>query len=331
MRELARAEVLAVVSDRPRALVSCLSFEERSLVVPELLATAGLDRWLCIVNMDIETDISDARVQAHDIAEKAGISIQFLDASKHDPMVLADTLVRIAGEMSVDDGVHWIADVTTMTHEMLLIIVAAADEIIGAWRYLTFVYNLAAAYSGDDETHSKWISKGIREVRSVVGYPGEWSPGEPTTLIALPGFDPERMKRLVEDVEPENLIVGIACPTGDRHPWSAEKNRRIADRLLETRRGHTFDYPALDPLATMDAIIEQARTISGNVLIAPLNSKISTVAIGVLARTRPEWQICYAPALIYNPDYATSSDCFLMSSMRAIAEHVPAAPFTLEA
>jgi hypothetical protein len=205
---------------------------------------------------------------------------------------------------------------------MLLVIVAAADEIIPAWNELTFVYNVAAQYSGDDETHSKWISKGIREVRSVIGYPGGWSPGEPTTLIALPGFDSERMRRLVEDVEPDHLIVGIACPTGDRHPWSAEKNRKIAEQLLTTRKGHTFDYPALDPLAVVDAVVREAHGISGNVLLAPLNSKISTIAIAALARRQPDWQVCYAPALIYNPEYATSSDAFMVCTLSAMMHHV---------
>jgi hypothetical protein len=90
-------------------------------------------------------------------------------------------------------------------------------------------------------------------------------------------------------------------PTGNRHPWSAEKNRLIAERLLATRDGHTFDYPALHPLAAVDAVLAQAGDLTGNVLLAPLNSKISSVAIAALARRRSDWQICYAPALVYNP------------------------------
>lgn len=216
------------------------------------------------------------------------------------------------------------ADITTMTHEMLLVLIAAADEVVTPWRDLKLIYNVAGAYSGDDSPEDKWISRGIHQVRSVVGYPGSWSPGEQTQLIALPGFDSERMRRMVEEIEPEVLIVGIACPLDGRHAWSEEKNRKIAEKLLDTRKGRTFDYRALDPFGVIDAVTDILQDVSGNVLIAPLNSKVSTAAIGALARLRPEWQICYAPAVIYNLKYATPSDRFLVCSLRAMIEYASA-------
>lgn len=322
MSEITKAELAVELSTGPVALVSCLSFEERSLVVAEALIEAELRRWLCIVNEDIETDISDIRARALSIAERAGVTIEFLDASRRNPLRLADALIGLAGEVGVAERLQWVADVTTMTHEMLLIIVAAADEIVTQWKDLRLVYNVAGQYSGEDEPSKKWLSQGIQEVRSVIGYPGSWSPGEQTTMVALPGFDPERMRRMVEEIEPEQLIVGIARPVGRHHAWSAEKNRGIAEQLLTTRHGTTFDYPALDPFGAIDAVIQVLRGVKTNVLIAPLNSKISTAALGVLARGRPEWQVCYAPAFIYNLTYATASDCFLTCTLGALNEHV---------
>lgn len=149
-------------------------------------------------------------------------------------------------------------------------------------------------------------------------------------MVALPGFDPERMRRMVEEIEPDQLVVGIACPVGERHVWSAEKNRGIAAQLLQTRKGATFDYPALNPLGAVDAVIEVLRNTTSNILLAPLNSKISTAALGVLARSKPEWQICYAPAFIYNLNYATPSDSFLACSLETIRDHVASRLDTLE-
>jgi hypothetical protein len=325
MREITAAELVAELSPGPIAFVSCLSFEERSLVFAEALVEKGLKRWLCVVNEDIETDISAIRGQAQSIAERADVTIEFLNASKRDPLRLADVLIGLAGEVEPASPVQWVADITTMTHEMLLIIVAAADEIVIPWKDLRLVYNVAGQYSGDDQPAKKWISRGIHEVRSVVGYPGSWSPGEQTTMVALPGFDPERMRQMVEEIEPEQLIVGIARPIGKHHAWSAEKNRGIAEELLTTRKGTTFDYPALDPFGAIDAVIRVLRDVKYNVLLAPLNSKISTAALGVLVRQRPEWQVCYAPAFIYNLNYATPSDCFLTCSLKALTEHVRSA------
>ena len=320
MREVAGADLLGQVL-RPFGLISCLSFEDRSLVVAEALSSGDLRRWLVIVNEDIETDIAGIREKAEAIAAKAGVAIEYLPASKRNPLLLADAFGGLAAGVVAGQAIHWVADITTMTHEMLLILVAAADEIVAPWRDLHLIYNVAGAYSGDDTPEEKWISRGIHQVRSVIGYPGAWSPGEQTKLVALPGFDSERMRRMVEEIEPDQLIVGIACPLDERHAWSEDKNRGIAQNLLETRKGTTFDYRALDPLGAVDAVIEVLKDATGNVLIAPLNSKISTAAIGVLARLRPEWQICYAPAIIYNLKYATPSDRFLTCSLGTIRAH----------
>jgi hypothetical protein len=309
------SELADAFDGQPIALVSCLSFEERSLTVANRLASGGLRRWVCLVNEDIETDIADMRAKALEIGASAGIEVEFLPASKRDPLRLADTLVELAGNQSADGGIRWVADITTMTHEMVLMTVAAAEEIIAGWSDMTVVYNVAGQYSGSDAPKDKWVSRGIHEVRSVIGYPGSWSPGEQTTLIAIPGFDPERMHRIVEEIEPDRLIVGIACPVGEHHSWSEEKNRRIAAQLLSTRKGTTFDFPALDPMGAVKAIIDATADVRNNVLLAPLNSKISTLALGVLARCRPEWQVCYAPALIYNVSYATASDSVIMCSL----------------
>jgi hypothetical protein len=321
MRELSGDELRSSLHG-PVSLISCLSFEERSLSVVKALSSSGLRRWLCILNEDIETDISDMLRKAEAIAFDAGVNIQFLTASKHNPLQLADSLIDLAKDPELSAQNQWVADITTMTHEMLLILVAAADEIVRELRDLTLVYNVAGEYSGDDKPEEKWVSRGIHEVRSVIGYPGSWAPGEQTTMVALPGFDPERIRQMVEEIEPDQLIVGIACPVGERHAWSAEKNRGIAAQLLQTRKGYTFDYPALDPLGAVDAVINVLRETTGNVLLAPLNSKISTAAVGVLVRLRPEWQICYAPAFIYNLKYATPSDCFLSCSLETIRDHV---------
>ncbi|MDH7971281.1 hypothetical protein QH494_03735 [Sphingomonas sp. AR_OL41] len=325
MRDLTRSDLISELGGSQTTLISCLSFEERSFAVVEALAGNGLREWLCLVNEDIETDISAVRDRATALADREGVTLEFLHASKRDPLRLADTMIAIAARPSVADGCRWVADITTMTHEMVLILVAAADEIISDWANIKLVYNVAKAYSGDDEPTDKWVSRGIHEVRSVIGYPGGWSPGEQTTVVALPGFDPERMRRIVEEIEPDQLIVGIACPVGAHHSWSEDKNRQIAQQLLSTHKGAAFEYPALDPIGAVQALLDATRAIRNNVLLVPLNSKISTAAIGALARQKPEWQVCYAPALVYNLSYATASNCFLACSLTEIRQSVSAA------
>ena len=328
MQEIKKTDLDAQFQSSSIALISCLSFEERSLAVAEALGTSCVERWLAIVNEDIETDISVVRSKAELIAKRAGVTIEYITTSKRNPLRLVDALILLAGEGVSASPLRWVADITTMTHEMLLIIIAAADEIMKSWNDLTLLYNVASQYSGDDKPEEKWISRGIQEVRSVVGYPGAWSPGERTTLVALPGLDTDRMRLMVEEIEPDELVVGIACPADEHHSWTAERSRTIAEQLLSTRKGATFDYPALDPFGTIDAVIQALHNVTGNILLAPLNSKVSTAALGILARHQTMWQVCYAPAFVYNLSYSTPSDSFLTCSLDAIKRHVASVVIT---
>lgn len=182
---------------------------------------------------------------------------------------------------------------------------------------LTVIYNTAGQYSSTESDFSRrWISRGIHGVRSVIGFPGLWSPGSTTNLVALPGFDLERVQRISEELEPDRIIVGIGKPGLLAHEWLYERNKQVADQLIGTRGGHIFEYEALDPQETIRAVCAAVKHVGGNVVIAPFNSKISTLAVGLIATGRPEWQVCYAPALIYNKDYATASDIFLCYSLK---------------
>jgi hypothetical protein len=258
------------------------------------------------------------------MAAEAGIEITFFTASKRDPLMLADAFISMSSLVE-NDNLEWVADISTMTHEMVLMLVAATDELIYTWQKITFIYNLAEKYSADEKDADKWISRGIQGLRSVVGYSGQWSPGEPAVLIALPGFDLERVSRIIEDIEPEKIMVGAATPSRPEHAWMYTRNKAIAGKLLETRHGSIFDYPALIPTGAIDAILEATSDVSCNVLIAPLNSKISTMAVGVLARLNPAWQVCYAPALIYNLSYSTPSSIFLTCTYSEAYNHAVAA------
>ena len=77
-----------------------------------------------MVNEDIETDISTIREKAEAIAVDAGIEIEYLSASKRDPRLLANAFIQISGETEQDEAMRCVADITTMTHEMLLMRVA---------------------------------------------------------------------------------------------------------------------------------------------------------------------------------------------------------------
>jgi hypothetical protein len=322
MREAQATELMDLVGSHPVGLISCLSFESRSLSAPKVLAGRGLKRWFAFENLDVETSIARLTTEALDAADRHDVNFIRLPWSKKDPLILADAAVKLV-EMSRGSGLRWVIDISTMTHEMVLVLVAAIEELSPDWGDALIVYNLAADYSPNEaDREKKWISRGIYGVRSVIGYSGLWNLGEPAVLVALPGFDLERVQRIIEEVEPEALIVGVAKPPKPRYKWMYERNLSVANHLLSTRPGHIFEYDSLVAGDAARSIWPLVKDLSCNILIAPLNTKFSTLSIGILARQNPRWQILYAPPLVYNLNYSSPSEVFLCCSFSEVAETV---------
>lgn len=95
-------------------------------------------------------------------------------------------------------------------------------------------YCPSSRYSSYEEgTSLPWLSKGVRIIRSVVGYSGDMSPIKDLLLIILVGFEYERAQTLIEVFEPNKLYLGMALPTDSHNKLLSEINLRNFDKLLE--------------------------------------------------------------------------------------------------
>lgn len=320
------ADLRARFEGRRICLLSCLSFEERSLIAPKAFAEHGLISWLCFKSADSEMD-NDVNIKlAQSLSVSANFQLSFMDVLRRDPLTLADQAVA-ALDSGFSSSSHLVVDITTMTHEMLLIVMAALAEMSRYSRDLTVIYNIAADYSTNSEKfNQKWISRGIQTVRSVIGYSGLSSPGLPTTLLALPGLDLERIRNIAEALEPERLIVGIGKPGNGDHRWLHNRNVAVAEHLVGMIGGDVFEYDAYDPIQTARSVEEALQNVRENVVICPLNSKVSTVGAGMVALNHPNWQVCYAPALVYNIKYSAPSEEFSVFSYNETRAAILALP-----
>ena len=55
----------------------------------------------------------------------------------------------------------------------------------------------------------KWLSKGVKEIRSVLGFPGEILPSRKNHLIVLTGYEYERAKTIIDILQPYSLALGF--------------------------------------------------------------------------------------------------------------------------
>ncbi|MCP1384814.1 hypothetical protein [Runella salmonicolor] len=205
-----------------------------------------------------------------------------------------------------NDKLKVVIDITTFTREVMLILIKVlSNKSVSRKLNVLLVYTPAKSYSESKE--SLWLTKGVRDIRSVVGYSGLHSPSKKLLLIVLTGFEEERTERIIESFEPFKLILG---KPSQKHSINSELNiisnqkfDLIKDKfkriLLEE-----FEFSCQNIGNTKDIIsqIHNKYRNEYNIVISPLNNKVSTIAVGIAGLENQDIQICYASANQYNID-----------------------------
>lgn len=300
------------------AFVTCASFEERSLVVAQHI-NAELITQAFIFSTDFNQKIVETKEKIEAIF--AGKSTKYL-IPKNDPFYHLKAAYDMAQKID-DCGVKKIlVDITTFTHEMLLIILNVLWRKKDMYDSIEFVYTGAKEYCPDVIDSRKWLSKGCKEVRSVLGYPGLLIPKKQSCLIILVGFEHERASGLIDKVDPDHLFIGCgitksAYVTSEMHIGPMKEFEAMHKSLLASRTNvSTFEFSAKDIVSTLDSIkriVEQTKEY--NHIVVPMNTKISTLAVGMAALNDPSIQLCYAEPETYNFDnYSSPGDSVLWYS-----------------
>lgn len=231
--------------------------------------------------------------------------------SLHAPLKSADKIVKaLSGIIKYQSG-RLLLDATTFTREQLLILVKYIDYLKKRNETsvsVDAVYTCAQAYSVNTAKNNLWLSRGVLEVRPVVGYSGSFSIGKPNQLIMLVGFEHERAKAVIEHIEPSSLYLGVGAKLKSISEELADTNQDSFKKLKEFVRSigaiysdvQDFEFSCVDPWATAQKILEVARFDSHNVIVCPMNTKISTLGVALAAFARPEIQVVYAEPQRYN-------------------------------
>ena len=302
-------------------IICCCSFEERCLSILQNIDLCKIRRGLVFYNKDcIEYLEGNKRVLEHILGEKG----TFKELLHSDPLFSADqmnsTLCEIAAQQKIDSI---LLDITTFTHESLLMIIRLLRL-----RYpntdIACVYSNAQEYSSNQNVKEKWLSKGIVEIRSVLGYAGSILPAKRHHLMLIVGYEYERATSIINELEPNMISLGF----GKSDNATTQKNRdanehytwlvkRMATNYVDI---DCFEIKCNDPFVTKKIIIEKCSQFKNtNILIVPLNNKISTIGVGMAAMDNEDIQICYAPAQVYNySNYSEPGDSCYFFPLNAL-------------
>ncbi|MDO9228975.1 MAG: hypothetical protein Q7U03_05345 [Syntrophales bacterium] len=187
----------------------------------------------------------------------------------------------------------WV-DVTTFTRESLIVGCALLREqmTVSVFRVLYTV----------PLRHGEWLSRGFREVRNIMGFPGVQIPGASTVLIVMSGFEPERTIRIIDEHEPSVVLLGIGNPPTNF--TFLERNLKEQELVLARQEVKRFEFHAssvVECARQLTAVVEQHLPQS-NIIMAPMSTKLSTIATMLVAERHPAIQLAYCVPGEYNTE-----------------------------
>ena len=208
-------------------------------------------------------------------------------------------------------------DITTFTHENLLIFlkILQQDKKI---KKIQCIYLNAAEYCPEANLEKKWLSRGCGEIHSVLGYSGMILPSRKLHLIVIVGYEYSRAFEMISMLEPNSitLIYGSSNSSLTEKDKEANQvfNSLVQQMTFEFSNVESIQVPCNDPQSVATALQHlYAEHSDDNVMVVPMNNKVSTVGVYLSLPGNDDVQICYAPAVVYNEsNYSVpGKDCYL--------------------
>jgi hypothetical protein len=258
-----------------------------------------------------------------DLCTAVGDPYVRIEQNTNNPIVGADAFLRAFERIRATPNVSVLLDITTFTREALLVLVGLLREVIGSGGRITCVYNSAKSYG-------TVLSRGIREIRSILGFPGDIRASRRNHMIVVFGYEVERAASLIATYEPNVLSIGVPTREASLSPEMFEPQQLFVKQLRATYpidQIQMFDVSARDPLVTRDAILTEIQKYPNlNTVLAPFNTKLAVVGSCLAAFAYPAAQMCYAQPNAYNiVNYAVPSDdvyVFELTASLPTTEHL---------
>ena len=297
------------------AFIGFASFESRCYTIAQMIDNCKLKRSFVFRNVDSPMNLYNA--SNFKIICEAIEHIDVVEVSLNTPVNVADKMFSTVWEIINSSITNIIVDISTFTHEALLMLLKTLHIHRDSFSSIYLVYNGSSEYS-------KWLSKGCKDIRNVIGYPGYFNPSYKDHMIILTGFEKERATQLVERFEPDVLSIGNGSePTDKNHlsTMSAMKDEFTAWFNNLGTAWAPFDFSCSDITSTIEIIdAEINKGDNENIILVPLNTKLSTISAALIALQNKRVQVVYPVPEIYNPEYSKPSDNFTIVNLKDAVE-----------
>ncbi|MFP8894602.1 hypothetical protein [Chryseobacterium sp. EZn1] len=232
--------------------------------------------------------------------------------------IILEKLTGFYKDQNPHEKLNIIIDITTFTREVLLILLKALNN---EW-YLNRS-NIQLVYTPAENYPCEWLTRGVRYIRSIFGYSGMILPSKKLMLVILNGFENERTEEIINSFEPNAILLGRPSYEESINEQLSNRGKANFDEIKQKYQSNIigeFEFSCVEIEKTIK-VVENLINTHGeeyNIILSPLNNKISTIAVAFVALKNENIQICYASANQYNiNEYSTPSDYFLFFDMNS--------------
>lgn len=279
------------------------SFESRCLIVAQEIRDLLRDKTVLIChNVDLNAHLEHNTRHLLELVN--GSNVKMVEFHNDRPIQAINELMdKLKTNNQSEESVRYLMDITTFTHEGLLLTLRVLRSTLKKSDSIRFIYNEAGDYSIEEtDNNSKWLSKGIKEIRSVLGYAGTLRPSRKLHLIIMLGFGTERAAHLIDTFQPNKISLGLGHSQQSISKYFREINEARHRHLSSMFSNvEAFEFSCIDPEETKKHLKSQIELYpKHNVIIAPLNTKISALGAALVAFENKTVQLIYASANLYN-------------------------------
>lgn len=322
MDEISHSELPTFIGEQRTTLICCVSFEDRCLKLPFALSDSSVTSVVVFYNSDVPKGGENLLEMEAVFGDRCSIR----KLSVGSAIDTADTFLDALDELlPQSDGSDIIVDFSTFTHEHLLILIQCLKFSRIDLSLVLWIYCRVEEYSTAQSGLAKWLSSGVFDIRTVLGYSGRFSAGLPTYLVALVGFEASRAVEVIESVEPAKLFLGKGASAHSETSEMSVINEKFHDlvsreqKLFPSSDVMAFDFSCndIEAVASKISSIVSENSDFGNLVILPMNTKISTLGVALAFLRGNNFSVLYGQATSYNTDgYSKASDrCYVISGI----------------
>jgi hypothetical protein len=282
--------------------ICCGSYENRCRTIPDIVEPERISHALVVENKDLSIYVGE---NSQYLRNRFGEKSIDVTTNSSNPLLTADNIHGALKSLKKKSPQKYLIDITTFRHESLLILMNLLKQMTTINDRIDLLYMSASEYSIGNAIKDKWLSKGVAGVRSILGYSGDFSPSKKMHLVIIVGYEYQRASALIDNLEPNQLSLGLGRPstsTDEKHKAAQEFFYKLLKNMMMLHGNvNEFEFSCNNPLETRDAILAQSEKFPDyNVVVAPMNTKLSTVGAGLATFINNEIQLCYAQAEQYN-------------------------------